>query len=137
MIYTERVVTIKKDGSSLIDHSVILYRGDKDVEIIFTIVDSKFKFRSTQGNVIDNTQASYGQLVIINPAGANIFSDVTPCQGGQVVFKMTGSMIDGIGEVGYYTFHIRLFNDDQSSRITLPPVFNGIEVREPLAIENI
>ena len=134
MIFTERTVTIK-NVESTIDSVVILYRGDRDVEIIFKIIDSKFKFSSSKGNVIDNTQAAYGQLAVLNPNGNNIFSEVSPCQEGKVIFKMTGEMMDELVELGYYSFHIRLFNDDQTSRVTLPPVTNGIEVREPLVSE--
>lgn len=134
MIFTERTVTIK-NVESTIDSVVILYRGDRDVEIIFKIIDSKFKFSSSKGNVIDNTQAAYGQLAVLNPNGNNIFSEVVPCQEGKVIFKMTGEMMDELVELGYYSFHIRLFNDDQTSRVTLPPVTNGIEVREPLVSE--
>lgn len=135
MIYTERVVTIK-NTDAMIDSVVILYRGDKDVEIIFKIIDSKFKFRSTKGNVIDNTQAAFGQLAILNPSGSNVISDVSPCGEGLVIFKMTGEMMDELTEVGRYSFHIRLYNEDQTSRITLPPVMDGIEVREPIVDES-
>ena len=44
-------------------------------------------------------------------------------------------MIDEIYEVGMYSFHIRLFDEDQTSRITIPHVQNGIEIKEPLVIE--
>ena len=134
MIYTERLVTIKNSEAS-IDSVVFLYRGDKDVEIVFKIIDSKFKFSSTKGNVIDNTQAAYGQLAILNPYGENICSDITECEEGKVTFMMTGEMMDEFVEVGSYSFHIRLYNDDQTSRVTLPPVLGGIEVREPLVSE--
>ena len=134
MIFTERTVTIK-NVEATIDSVVILYRGDRDVEIIFKIIDSQFKFSSSKGNVIDNTQAAYGQLAVLNPNGNNIISEVSPCQEGKVIFKMTGEMMDELVELGYYSFHIRLFNDDQTSRVTLPPVTNGIEVREPLVSE--
>lgn len=134
MIYTERLVTIKNSEAS-IDSVVFLYRGDKDVEIIFKIVDSKFKFSSTKGNVIDNTQAAYGQLAILNPNGNNVCSEITACEEGKVTFMMTGEMMDELTEIGKYSFHIRLYNDDQTSRVTLPPVMDGIEVREPLVDE--
>lgn len=135
MIYTERTVRISKDEAKL-NASIVLYRGDKDVEIIFTIVNSNYKFKSAQNsaNVIESTQASYGQLAILNPNGENIISEVTKCQDGMVVFKITGDMIDEIDEVGLYSFHIRLYNEDQTSRITLPPIVDGIDLREPLAI---
>lgn len=134
MIYTERLVTIKNFEAS-IDSVVFLYRGDKDVEIIFKIVDSKFRFSSTKGNVIDNTQAAYGQLAILNPNGSNVCSEITACDEGKVKFTMTGEMMDELTEIGKYSFQIRLYNDDQSSRVTLPPVMDGIEVKEPLVSE--
>ena len=135
MIYTERSVRISKNKAKL-NTPIVLYRGDRDVEIIFTIVNSSYNFRSAQNsaNVIESTQASYGQLAILNPNGENIISEITKCQDGMVIFKITGDMIDEIDEVGLYSFHIRLYNEDQTSRITLPPIVDGIELREPLAI---
>lgn len=135
MIYTERTIRISKDKAK-INAAVVLYRGDRDVEIIFTIVNSSYKFKSAQNsaNVIESTQASYGQLAILNPNGENIISEITKCQDGMVIFKITKDMIDEINEVGLYSFHIRLYNEDQTSRITLPPIKDGIDLREPLAI---
>lgn len=134
MIYTERKVSIKNDIAT-IDSPIILFRGDREVEIMFTIVDSKFKFQSNKGNVIDKTQASFGQLAVALPDGTDLFTEIVECENGVVIFSITGEMIDEIHEVGFYSFHIRLYNDDKSSRITLPPVMEGIEIREPLIIE--
>lgn len=134
MIYTERKVSIKNDKAT-IDSPIILFRGDREVEIMFTIVDSKFKFESNKVNVIDKTQASFGQLAVALPDGTDLFTEIVETQNGVVVFSITGEMIDEIHEVGFYSFHIRLYNDDKSSRITLPPVMEGIEIREPLIIE--
>lgn len=134
MIYTERKVSIKNDTAT-IDSPIILFRGDREVEIMFTIVDSKFKFESNKGNVIDKTQAAFGQLAVALPDGTDLFTEIVECENGVVVFSITGEMIDEIHEVGFYSFHIRLYNDDKSSRITLPPVMEGIEIREPLIIE--
>ena len=44
-------------------------------------------------------------------------------------------MIDELSELGSYTFQIRLYNEDQTSRGTLPPVENGIIIVEPLCEE--
>ena len=134
MIYTERKVSIKNDIAT-IDSPIILFRGDREVEIMFTIIDSKFKFESTKGNVIDKTQAAFGQLAVALPDGTDLFTEIVECKNGVVVFSITGEMIDEIHEVGFYSFHIRLYNDDKTSRITLPPVMKGIEIREPLIIE--
>lgn len=135
MIYTNRKVTVR-NGMSTIDAPVILYRGDKEVEIIFEIIDVQFKFRGNNGNLIDNTKASFCQLAIQNPDGSDLFTDIAACEDSHVIFKITGEMINEIDEVGFYSFHIRLFNEDQTSRITLPPVMEGIEIREPIAIES-
>lgn len=134
MIYTERKVSIKNDKAT-IDSPIILFRGDREVEIMFTIVDSKFKFESNKGNVIDKTQAAFGQLAVALPDGTDLFTEIVKCKNGVVVFSITGEMIDEVHEVGFYSFHIRLYNDDKTSRITLPPVMEGIEIREPLIIE--
>lgn len=134
MIFTERTVKIK-NGVASIDAPIILYRGDRQVEILFKIIDSKYKFSSEQGNYIKNVEASFGQLAIDCPDGSDVFTEVTPCIDGAVTFTITGEMIDELYEVGFYSFHIRLFNNDQSSRITIPPIMKGIEIREPMVIE--
>ena len=135
MIYTNRKVTVK-NGVSTIDSPIILYRGDKEIDIKFEIIDIQFKFRGNNGNLIDNAKASFGQLAIQNPDGNDTFTDIAACEDGQVVFRITGEMIDEFHEVGMYSFHIRLFDEDQTSRITIPHVQNGIEIKEPIVIED-
>ena len=134
MIYAERKISVKNDTAS-IDMPIVLFRGDKNIEILFTIVDFKFRFESTKGNIIDNTKASFGQLAIQNPDGYDTFTEIAACEDGQVVLRITGEMINEIHEVGKYSFHIRLFDEDQTSRITIPYVQDGIEIKEPLVIE--
>lgn len=46
-------------------------------------------------------------------------------------------MIDEITEVGNYTFQIRLLDESRNSRATIPEVVNGIEIREPIACEDV
>ena len=64
MIYTKRLITIRNTTAS-IDAPVVLYRGDKEVEIIFEIIDSKFKFESSSGNLIDNSHAAYTKQLLV------------------------------------------------------------------------
>ena len=67
MIFTERTITVVND-SATINKPLILYRGDKNVELKITIAESQFKFRNTDAsNVIETTDASYAQLVINTP----------------------------------------------------------------------
>ena len=136
MIFTERTITVVND-SATINKPLILYRGDKNIELKITIAESQFKFRNTDAsNVIETTDASYAQLVINTPYGSPIFSDVAATKNGAVIFVITEAMIDEIREVGAYEIQIRLLDDNKQSRASIPPVSNAIEIREPIAIED-
>lgn len=138
MIFTNRTITVKR-GVSSINEPIILYRGDKEVEIRFALKEkAPFIFnKEVDSNIIENSEAAYGQLVIKTPNDLPaIFSEIAPTNEGKIVFKITEDMIDEIAEVGNYSFQIRLFDENISSRITLPEVNNGIEVREPIASED-
>ena len=136
MIYTASKVTIKNYQAS-IDKTIILYRGDRNVEIQFEILESVYRQYKVEGsNVILNLNASYGQLVIQKPDYTHILSDIVPTQDGKVIFTIPGGLIDESVEVGQYTFQIRLYNDDKTSRVTLPPVVGGIDIVEPIASED-
>lgn len=133
MIFTDRAITVSETISN-IDKKIFLYRGDKEVEIRFTITNSEYKYKSTLGsNIIETTQASWAQLVIKNPnTNVILLSDIGETNNGKVILNITGEMINEISEVGEYTFQIRLFNDSKTSRITLPEVIGGIVVKEPI-----
>lgn len=136
MIYTASKVTIK-NYQATIDKTIILYRGDRNVEIQFEILESVYRQYKVEGtNVISNLNASYGQLVIQKPDYTHILSDIAPTQDGKVIFTIPGELIDETVEVGQYTFQIRLYNDDKTSRVTLPPVAGGIDIVEPIASED-
>lgn len=136
MIYTASKVTIK-NYQATIDKTIILYRGDRNVEIQFEILESVYRQYRVEGtNVILNLNASYGQLVVQKPDYTHILSDITPTQDGKVIFTIPAELIDETVEVGQYTFQIRLYNDDQTSRVTLPPVVGGIDIVEPIASED-
>ena len=136
MIFTERTITVVND-SATINKPLILYRGDKNIELKITIAESQFKFRNTDtSNVIETTDASYAQLVINTPYGSPIFSDVAATKNGAVIFLISAAMIDEIREVGAYEIQIRLLDDNKQSRASIPPVSNAIEIREPIAIED-
>lgn len=137
MIFTESTIKISNNVSKM-DSTIVLYRGDKNVEIRFTILQSPFKYSNTVAtNVIESTNASYGQLVIKTPNDKSpIFSEVSATKEGTVLFTITKEMIDEIEELGVYTFQIRLMDENKQSRVTIPPVENGIEIKEPIAIED-
>lgn len=136
MIYTAAKVTIK-NYQATIDKTIVLYRGDRNVEIQFEILESLYRQYKVEGsNMILNLDASYGQLVIQKPDYTHILSGIVPTKDGKVIFTIPGELIDETIEVGRYTFQIRLYNDDQTSRVTLPPVVDGIDIIEPIASED-
>lgn len=136
MIYTTAKVTVKNYQAS-IDRPIILYRGDRNVEIQFEIVESLYRQYKAEGaNIILNLDASYGQLVVEKPDYTYAFSEVTPTKDGRIIFTIPQEMIDEAMELGQYTFQIRLFDESQTSRVTLPPVRNGLIIEEPIASED-
>lgn len=135
MIHTNRVVTVG-ENESIIDRPIVLYRGDREVEIEFELVGNEFMF-SKEGNVIKTTNASHGQLVLNTPSGENMFSELAECHDGKVAFIVTKEMIDEFIEIGFYSFQIRLYDSaEQKSRVTLPPILNGFDIRNPIAAED-
>lgn len=136
MIYRDCIITISK-GASTLNETIMLYRGDREVELYFTIKDSKYKFTDTN-NLITITDASYAQIIIKVPSNNfPIFGEILPTKDGKAVLKITSTMIDEIEEVGLYDFQIRLYDESKTSRVTIPPIEKGIEVREPIAIEDV
>ena len=138
MIFTERTIKISNDVCE-IDKPIVLYRGDYNVEIRFAIIECPYKYTTKNStNIIEDVNASYGQLVIRVPNdGPPIFTDVVETNEGSIVFTLSGEMIDETIEVGDYTFQIRLFDSNRGSRATIPPIENGISIREPIATEDV
>lgn len=131
MIYIERTITIKRNEAK-IKEPIVLYRGDMNIEIQFTIENNPFKYKP-------GMDATYGQLVIKRPEAKPIFSEPVKMSSSRVIFIVTGEMIDGLdaegneaNELGAYDFQIQLLNGDQTSKGSLPPVIGGIIIREPL-----
>lgn len=137
MIFTERTIKVT-NGTSQINSPIVLYKGDKNVKIRFKIVDCPYTYSKNVDNIIEVSEASYAQLVIKTPNDElPIFSDIAETESGYVTFTITGEMIDEAKEVGKYSFQVRLLDDEKFSRITIPEVVDGIDVRDPIAIEDI
>ena len=135
MIHANRIVTVGEQ-ECIIDRPIVLYRGDREVEIEFTLVGNEFMF-SEEGNVIKSVNASHGQLVLNTPSGEHMFSELAECHEGKVVFIVTKEMIDEFIEMGFYSFQIRLYDSaEMKSRVTIPPVMNGFDIRNPIAAED-
>ena len=137
MIFTEKTIKVT-NGASQINSPIVLYKGDKNIKIRFKIVDCPYTYSKNVDNIIEVSEAAYAQLVIKTPNDElPIFSDIAETESGYVTFTITGEMIDGAEEVGKYSFQVRLLDSEQFSRITIPEVVDGIEVRDPIAIEGV
>lgn len=135
MIYTEVKINIK-NYQALIDKTIIVYRGDKNVEVQCEIFESPYRqYKIEASNTISNLNASFAQMVIQKPDNSYVIGEITPTQDGKVVFVIPPELIDESAEVGKFAFQIRLYNEDKTSRVTLPPVVGGIDVIEPIASE--
>lgn len=137
MIYRDCTINVKNDVSEL-NEDIILYRGDREVEIYFSIVESPYLYSKLMSkNIIEKTNASYAQMIIKVPNDKPpIIGDITETNEGKVVLKITGEMIDEIEENGDYDFQIRLYDDTKVSRVTIPPVLKKLHIKEPIAIED-
>lgn len=124
MIFATVNLTIKED-ESVCDENITLYRGDRNVQVRFVLVNNIFK-------VVNQT---YAQMIIIRPSKESLFTQTEKITNDTVVLTITEEMIDELKEVGSYTFQIRLYDDTMTSRITLPPCNAGLYVGEPIAIE--
>lgn len=134
MIFTQRFISVK-NGESKIDEPIVVYRGDYELEVRFTINNTRLGYVNSE-NLIESEHAEYGQFAILTPYGGNIFSSISKCIDGTVSFTLTKEMLDQIEEVGVYAFQIRLFDSNKNSRVTIPPIDYGFVVREPIASED-
>ena len=135
MIYIERKITIKKNQAK-IEQPIVLYKGDANIKLKFSIENNPFKHAS-------GVDALYGRLVIKRPNANPIFSVPVKMSESRVIFTVTGDMIDGLDaegnpadELGAYDFQIQLLNSESISEETsigsLPEVTGGIIIKEPL-----
>lgn len=136
MIYAIAKVTIQNNYKATIDRPLILYKGDKNIEVQFEIVESIFRQYKQEGsNTIDNLGASYGQLVIQRPNFSYALSEISETKEGRIVFVIPPEMTDENIDLGSYTFQIRLYDETQNSRVTLPPVVDGIVIYDSIVSE--
>ena len=127
MLSTECIISIKR-GTSKINAPIVLYRGDKNIEVKFHIKNNPF---------IADSSIKYGQLIIRLPeAGIVIFSQINKFDEEVISFMLPEDMMDEIVEVGLYTIQLRFYNEDTTSVATLPELTRALDIREPRAIQD-
>ena len=124
MLYARVVLWVKKD-EVISDSKVILYRGDKNVDIEFTLRSVDYVL----------TESAFAQLILTRPYATSVFSEIFKIGDNKVIVRITGNMIDELNEKESYAIQIRLFDSERVARVTLPPCYDVICVREPIAVE--
>jgi hypothetical protein len=140
LIVTDCNIRVTND-KSIADKNIIVYRGDYNVQVTFTITqDNNYRYRSSdsESNLIESSQASYGQILIKNKgkAGIRVLSEIEPTDNGKVTLTILGEYVDNLEEVGAYDYQIRLFSADKQARITIPPIEGQLIVKEPLIFDS-
>ena len=124
MLYAKVVLWVKQD-ETLSDSKVILYRGDMNVDIEFTLKSVDYVL----------TESAFAQLILTRPYATSVFSEIFKIGNNKVTVRITGDMIDELNEKESYAIQIRLFDSERVARATLPPCYDVIYVREPIAVE--
>lgn len=124
MLYARVVLWVKKD-EIISDSKVILYRGDKNVDIEFTLKSVDYVL----------TESAFAQLILTRPYATSVFSEIFKIGNNKVIVRITGDMIDELNEKESYAIQIRLFDSERVAQVTLPPCYDVICVREPIAVE--
>lgn len=124
MLYAKVVLWVKQEETTS-DSRVILYRGDRNVDIEFTL-------KSVDYILSESVEA---QLVLVRPYAKSVFSKLHKINQNKVRITITGDMIDELNEMESYAIQIRLFGPNTTARATLPPCYDVIYVREPIAVE--
>lgn len=139
MIVTDCNIQVN-DDRSIADKNIIIYRGDYNVQVTFTITqNNNYRYRSTDTgeNLIESANASYGQILIKNQdgEGVSVLSEIAPTNDGKVTLTIVKEYIDELIELGAYDYQIRLFSADKKARLTIPPIEGQLIVKEPIIFD--
>ena len=130
-------LTITIDGNKAsVDEPLYMYQGDRNIDIYFTIIDSKFKFSETNSNILVDSTAKYSTIKVLKPNGEKIKTNKKEIEDNQIVFTINQEFADEAVEIGIYKLQIQLWSIDATNqgRVTIPPI--EFEVLEPIFEDN-
>lgn len=130
-------LTITIDGNKAsVDEPLYMYQGDRNIDIYFTIIDSKFKFSETNSNILVDSTAKYSTIKVLKPNGEKIRTDKKAIEDNKIVFTINQEFADEATEIGKYKLQIQLWSIDANNqgRVTIPPI--EFEVLEPIFEDN-
>ena len=124
LIKKDITVTIEGRNATL-SEPIYLYKNDRNIDIVFTISDAKYKFNEYSGNILVESTARYATVKVLKPNGEKFTSNKLPIVDNQVILAITQDFVDQIDEIGEHRVQIQLWDSD-GGRITIPPVsFNN------------
>ena len=126
-------LTITIDGNKAsVDEPLYMYQGDKNIDIYFTIIDSKFRFSETNSNILIDSTAKYSTIKVLKPNGDKITTNKKAIEDNKIVFTINQEFADEAVEIGKYKLQIQLWSIDANNqgRVTIPPI--EFEVLEPI-----
>ena len=143
MLIQKNVKITIRDNIATLDEDLYFYRNDRNINVLFEIFNFNFEFLDgvkEEGNIVNIINPSYGTARVIKPNGQQIIIPKCPIEDGLVHFYIDSEFINDIDEVGIYQLQLTLygknsFNEEQESRITIPPI--TFEVVEPIFDDDI
>lgn len=134
MISRDCIITVN-GNTATIDSDIYLYKYDKNIQLAFAIINSKYMYdNDDSNNLIKSMQAAYAQVKFKKNDSTDIEIEfpIQATNKGAVLLTITGELIDEDTELGDYTIQIRLLDANNNSVVTLPPVESCIHILAPL-----
>lgn len=134
-IYTERIIKVNNNTASM-DKDIYVYRGNRNIEIQFKIIDYQFKFKDS--NLIEQISPSHAYVTLLTPQMRQISTGKAEVIDGTIKLTITSAMIDEKTECGDYTIVVDLYDEVGDSLITIPPVEKQLHVLDRMTeIEDV
>ncbi len=134
MISRDCIITVNGNKAT-IDSDIYLYKYDKNIQLAFAIINSKYMYdNDDSNNLIKSMQAAYAQVKFKKDDSADIEIefDIQATNKGAVLLTINEELTDEDTELGEYTIQIRLLDSNKNSVVTLPPVESCIHIQAPL-----
>lgn len=134
MISRDCIITVN-GNTATIDSDIYLYKYDKNIQLSFTITNSKYMYdNDDSNNLIKSMQAAYAQVKFKknDSSDIEIEFDIQATKKGAVILTINEELTDEDTELGDYTIQIRLLDVNKNSVVTLPPVKSCIHILAPL-----
>ena len=117
----EYTMTINKE-TSVLNKNLTISTNDQGIDIIFRLIDCPYIKLSLKQNL-------YARIILLDPLGKQIDSDITSIVENRVIFKLTKNLMAKIKCTGVYKLYIAIM-DDKTNVNLLPPIKCTIEESE-------